>query len=64
MEFSPYVHKEHGATFDEVVNILTDLGYSFECERTGKPFPSDVKELEAIIPAGGGINVIARPDIS
>jgi FkbM family methyltransferase len=64
MEFSPYVHKEHGATFDEVVNILTDLGYGFECERTGKPLPSDVKELEAIIPAGGGINVIARPDIS
>lgn len=62
MELCPYVHQEHGATFEDVVTLLTELGYRFECERTGKPLPSEVKELEAIIPQGGGINVIARWD--
>lgn len=59
MEFAPYIHQEHGASFEALVGLLVDLGYSFSKEGSGRLLPHTAGEIEALIPVGGCINVVA-----
>lgn len=61
MEMSPYVHAEQHSSFAALVELLRDAGYSIQDAATWKPLPLDAAELEARIPDGASINVIARP---
>ncbi len=60
MEMSPYVHAEQGHSFDALVALLRNAGYSLQDASTWKPLPLWAEELEALIPNGASINVIAR----
>jgi FkbM family methyltransferase len=60
MEMSPYVHAEEHNSFSELVALLRDAGYSIQDATTWAPLPLQSSELEALIPDGASINVIAR----
>ncbi|MGC2671009.1 MAG: FkbM family methyltransferase [Candidatus Acidiferrum sp.] len=62
MEMSPYVHAEEHNSFPSLVALLRDAGYSIQHASTWAPLPLQERELEALIPDGASINVIARPD--
>ena len=59
MEFAPYVFREHGRSFSELVGILRQSGYQ------AREVRGDTLELspalEKAIPNGGSINVILSP---
>lgn len=59
MEMSPYVHNEQKHGFAAFVELLRDRGYSLQDAGTGKYLPLQTDKLEAIIPDGSSINVIA-----
>jgi FkbM family methyltransferase len=61
MEMSPYVHAEQHSSFTALVALLRDVDYSIQDAGTWKPLPLDSAELEALIPDGASINVIAQP---
>ena len=60
MEISPYVHNEQKHGFGALVGLLRDAGYLLQDAGTWKPLPLRADELEALIPDGASINVIAR----
>ncbi len=60
MEMSPYVHAEHGNSFTALVELLARVGYSLQHADNWKSLPLDAHKLEAMIPDGASINVIAR----
>ncbi len=60
MEISPYVHSEQNQSFGRLIELLRDTGYSLQEASTRKALPLRADELEALIPDGAGINVIAR----
>lgn len=60
MEVSPYVHAEEEQSFDSLIVLLRDLGYSLRHASTGKSLPLDASKLRAIVPDGAGINVIGQ----
>ena len=60
MEMSPYVQAEQNYEFGALVELLRTASYTLQNASTWKPLPVDAKELEALIPDGAGINVIAR----
>jgi FkbM family methyltransferase len=60
MEMSPYVHAEQDQSFEALVALLRDSGYSLQDASTWEPLPLRSDQLEALIPDGAGINVIAR----
>jgi hypothetical protein len=62
MEVSPYVHAEEHHSFAALVALLRDAGYLLEDARTRNPLPLQAAQLEALIPDGASLNVIARPD--
>lgn len=62
MEMSPYVHAEERNSFSELVALLRDAGYSIQNASTWAPLPLESSKLEALIPDGASINVIARSD--
>lgn len=64
MELSPYVHDEQVHGFGALVTLLRDAGYSLQDASTGKLLPLQADELQALIPDGAGINVVARPRIA
>jgi FkbM family methyltransferase len=61
MEMSPYVQDEQSHGFPALVSLLQDADYSLEDASTGKVVPLQVDELQALIPDGASINVVARP---
>jgi FkbM family methyltransferase len=63
MEMSPYVHAEEHNSFPALVTLLRDAGYSIQHASTWAPLPLQENELEALIPDGASINVIARSDV-
>ncbi|HMD06853.1 MAG TPA: FkbM family methyltransferase [Candidatus Acidoferrum sp.] len=63
MELSPYVHAEEHNSFPALVALLRDAGYSIQHASTWAPLPLKENELEALIPDGASINVIARSDV-
>jgi FkbM family methyltransferase len=60
MEMSPYVHAEHNQSFRDLVSLLRDCGYRLQDASTWKSIPLQSDLLEALIPDGASINVIAR----
>ena len=62
MEVSPYIHAEEDNSFESLVALLADAGYSLQDANTWKSLPLDARELHARIPDGASINVIARAD--
>jgi FkbM family methyltransferase len=60
MEMSPYVHAEHSNSFSALVELLAQAGYSLQHADNWKSLPLDAQKLEAMIPDGASINVIAR----
>lgn len=60
MEMSPYVHAEERNSFAELVALLRDAGYSIQDAGNWAALPLRADELEALIPDGASINVIAR----
>jgi FkbM family methyltransferase len=61
MEMSPYVQDEHSHGFAALVALLQAADYSLEDAATGKSIPLQVDKLQALIPDGASINVVARP---
>jgi FkbM family methyltransferase len=61
MEMSPYIHAEEHNSFPALVALLRDAGYTIQHASTWAPLPLVASELEALIPDGASINVIARP---
>jgi FkbM family methyltransferase len=62
MEMSPYVHAEEQNSFADLVTLLRDAGYTIQDADTWNPLPLEASKLEALIPDGASMNVIARPD--
>ena len=61
MEIAPYVHVEKAGNFEALIALLRDAGYSLHDAHSGKPLPLRAPDLEALIPDGAGINVVAYP---
>lgn len=61
MEFAPYVCRESGYDFDELVDIVRSAGYEFLDVETGRPLPADAATLDNMIPDGAGLNVYLKP---
>ena len=62
MEMSPYVHAEEHNSFAALVALLRDARYAIQHAGNWEPLPLEAAELEALIPDGASINVIARPE--
>jgi FkbM family methyltransferase len=61
LELCPYALEEHDTSFQELVDILTGLGYGFWREDGRTPLPSNAADLAALIPARGSLNGLALP---
>ena len=64
MEMSPYVQDEQSHGFAALVALLQDGEYALEDAATGKSVPLQVDELQALIPDGASINVVALPKLA
>jgi FkbM family methyltransferase len=62
MELSPYCHE--GGGFEELVALMVGAGYTFHRIPGEQALASDAATLRTVIPAMGGINVLARPAAS
>jgi FkbM family methyltransferase len=60
MELAPYVLEEKGTSLAELIGLLRDYGYGLTDATTGKPLAMDAVALQAIIPPGASLNVVAR----
>jgi FkbM family methyltransferase len=60
MELAPYLLEERGASLDQLVSFFVPNGYIFYDERTHKPLPSSVRELQGLVTSGESVNIIAR----
>jgi FkbM family methyltransferase len=61
MEMSPYVHAEQKNSFAAFMELLRGESYSLQDATKWRALPMDAGELEALIPDGASMNVIARP---
>lgn len=61
IELSPYVCREAGHRFDELVDLLRGAGYDFYDLESGRELPSRADDLDAIIPDGGSLNAFLKP---
>jgi FkbM family methyltransferase len=59
MEFAPYVFKERGQSFKELLSLLHDFRY--QARKVHGNYLELIPELERLIPHGGSINVILEP---
>jgi FkbM family methyltransferase len=59
LELAPYVHAEHGHTFEELLALLGAAGYGSLDIPALRQLPAGAAALRARIPEGGSINVIA-----
>ena len=62
IEFMPYGLEEAGSSLDELVEILTDLHYSFFRVPDLTALPNTTSLLQGMIPDGGSLNVLCRAD--
>jgi FkbM family methyltransferase len=60
MEIAPYVHAKETGGFAALIALLREAGYSLHDAHNGKALPMNASQLEALVPAGAGINVVAR----
>ena len=61
MELAPYVLEEKGTSLGVLVQLLKDYGYCLTDAGNGKSLEMDPVALQALIPAGASLNVVARP---
>ena len=61
LEMSPYVHAEQHNSFAEMIELLRNSKYRIESASNRTNLPLDTSALEALIPDGAGINVVALP---
>lgn len=59
LELAPYVYEQNPAAFDDLLRLLWDSGYQLTDVATGKRLPQAPSSVRAMIPAGGGMNVLA-----
>lgn len=64
MEFSPYGLAEKGGSLARMVGLLRAAGYRFLRLDGTTPLPADVESLHALVGAGAGFNVIAKPVVT
>lgn len=60
MELAPYALKEAGSSLDELISIVSSFDYGLFHIGNDEPLSMDAVVLEAKIPAGSSVNVIAR----
>jgi FkbM family methyltransferase len=61
MEMSPYIHAEENHSFEELISLLKQFGYSLQDTDQRCTVPLDADQLRLMIPEGSSINVIAQP---
>lgn len=61
MELSPYVLEEQKASLGELLHLLKDYGYALHEASSDKVLEMDEAKLNAVIPPGASVNVVARP---
>jgi FkbM family methyltransferase len=61
LELAPYLHAEHGHSFEALVLLLTGAGYRLHDIAGLEPLPSEPSELRRIVPDGRSINALAIP---
>jgi FkbM family methyltransferase len=60
LEMCPYLFTERGRSLEELLQILRSVNYRIYTEQ-GTVLPLETSALTALIPIGGGINVLALP---
>ena len=60
MELAPDYYAAHPGEFAALLALLWAEKYQFYLPGEKQPLPTAIAELEALIPTGGGINVLAR----
>lgn len=61
VEIAPYVQDEVPNRFEELIALMSDLGYRLEQAESGRFLPTSAPELRRIIKSGAAMDVIARP---
>lgn len=61
IELAPYVCREAGHAFEELVDLLRNAHYDFYDLESGRELPSRAHELDAMIPEGSGLNALLKP---
>ena len=61
IEIAPYVQDEVPGRFEALLKTLSDFNYVLERSTTGEALPMSSDALRAIIGAGAGIDILARP---
>jgi FkbM family methyltransferase len=59
LELAPYVYDKNPQKFDALLEQLWPMGYKISNVATGRLLPRDVREVRRLIPAAGGMNVLA-----
>lgn len=60
MELAPYVLEEKDTSLGELIGLLQAYGYALTDAATGKLLVMDATRLQAVIPPGASLNVVAR----
>jgi FkbM family methyltransferase len=61
MELAPYVLAETGHSIEELLEILASLGYGLTAMSNDRLLPTDPRTLQALIPEGYSLQVLAKP---
>ncbi|WP_156668191.1 FkbM family methyltransferase, partial [Rhizobium bangladeshense] len=59
LELAPYVYKSQPEKFDAILNLLWSEGYEISDVARNRKLPRNPDVVRSIIPAGGGLNVLA-----
>jgi FkbM family methyltransferase len=60
MELAPYLYRERGRSWEELLSLLSAAGYSLFSLDGRRELPMDPRRLGAMIPSNCSINVIAK----
>ncbi|MBB2754713.1 UNVERIFIED_ORG: FkbM family methyltransferase [Rhizobium aethiopicum] len=60
LELAPYVYAENPGDFDRLLELLWEGGYEIGEMASGRKLPEDADKVRAMIPEGGGMNVLVR----
>lgn len=59
IELAPHLYSKRTRQFDEMLEFLWHCTYTLYDSASNKPLPQSAEQIRALIPNGGGINVIA-----
>lgn len=60
MELAPYVLEERGSSLAELIEILIGYGYVLHEAGSERPLSTNTQTVQAMIPPGASLNVVAR----